>query len=514
MADTSTNDAAQLHAAPTKARPRGFVAKSFAVKVTLAFMAVAVMTAVISAGVLSFVWEQHFQSYTRENMERLAMATADRIAEDYAANGNEWFVSTLAAAGAASSLYGTVTVQVVSEDGAVLFDDTVSHGANLGASHQRQRQNVTSAPIVADGHRIGTVYVSVFGSDTLLTKADQQFRARSYSAVLVASVAAVLIALVVGVCFAKRLVRPINKIAVAANEIKEGNYGARANLEGDDEVARLGKTFDAMAENVEQNRQLERRLVTDVAHELRTPLMAIQSTVEAIIDGVFEADEERLETLNSEIRRLSRLVDGLLKLSRLENRSNPIELTRVDVSELLDSIVETHTTYAADAGLTLLYEHDEGVFVLGNPDMLRQAVANLISNAVRYTPEGGTVTVRVRKGDIMAAIEVQDTGIGLSPEEAKMVFSRFWRADKGRARESGGLGIGLSVVKEIVDRHNGWVHVEGVPDEGSTFTIYIPLYRDVELKRGRKHPRGKDAKRDARRDVRRESRKDARRLLP
>ena len=108
--------------------------------------------------------------------------------------------------------------------------------------------------------------------------------------------------------------------------------------------------------------------------------------------------------------------------------------------------------------------------------MLRQAVANLLSNAVRYTPEGGEIFVRVKGGDIMASISVEDTGIGLTREEAKMVFSRFWRAEGGRNRETGGLGVGLAVVKEIVDRHGGWVQVEGEKGLGATFTIHIPLY--------------------------------------
>lgn len=122
---------------------------------------------------------------------------------------------------------------------------------------------------------------------------------------------------------------------------------------------------------------------------------------------------------------MSRLVDAILKLSRLENRSTPLKAEVVDVGELIEGIVATHEAFVADSGLTLSYERERGVRVFGDADMIRQATANLISNAVRYTPEGGHISVRVKAGDIMASIAVQDTGIGLSPEEAKMVFSRF-----------------------------------------------------------------------------------------
>ena len=149
-----------------------------------------------------------------------------------------------------------------------------------------------------------------------------------------------------------------------------------------------------MAESVEKDRELERRLTTDVAHELRTPLMAIQSTVEAMVDGVFEADQERLETVNSEVQRLGRLVSALLSLSRLENRSTPMKEEVVDVGELISSIVATHEAFVADSGLTLTYEMEKNVLVKGDADMIRQATANLISNAVRYTSEGGHITVK------------------------------------------------------------------------------------------------------------------------
>ena len=282
--------------------------------------------------------------------------------------------------------------------------------------------------------------------------------------------------------FARGLVDPINRMTRTAAAIKEGDLSARTNLEGDDEIAELGKTFDAMAESVEKNQQLERRLTMDVAHELRTPLMAIQSTVEAIVDGVFEPDEERLGTINLEVRRLGRLVDALLRLSRLESRSTPMNEEVINVGELIRPLVLSHEAFVNDAGLTLEFDAEDEVMVYGDRDMLRQATANLISNAVRYTPAPGKITVKVRKGDIMASISVRDTGIGLSPEECKMVFNRFWRAEESRQRQSGGLGVGLAVVKEIVDRHGGWIQVEGKKGEGACFTIHIPLYDFERIK--------------------------------
>ena len=455
---------------------------SYTTRVTASFALVAAMTAMVGFGVLSYVWEQHFQTYTRENMQRIATTTASTIGAKYA-QSNDWHNGALAPASSASELSQGVGVQVADAEGNILYDDsrTIDNGSQISLA-PTSNESMASASIYANGQIIGTVRVWVYGSNTLLTQADQEFRDKSYQAMVFSTTLAVVLALCIGFLFARTLVNPITRISKAAKSFGEGNLSARTDLKGDDEIAQLGMTFDNMAESVQKDRQLERRLTTDVAHELRTPLMAIQSTVEAMVDGVFAADEERLDTVNSEVQRLSRLVDAILKLSRLENRSTPVSKQVVNVGELISGLIATHEAFVNDSGLELFYEAESDVYVYGDPDMVRQATANLISNAVRYTPEGGSITVSVKKGDLMASIAVADTGIGLTPEEAKMVFSRFWRADAGRNRESGGLGIGLAVVKEIVDQHGGWVRVEGKPDEGAVFTIYIPLYDEERIK--------------------------------
>lgn len=481
---------------------------TYTTRVTAAFAFIAAMTALVAIGVLSFVWEQHFQTYTQANIYKLAESTAEQIAEIYSDTGTLDNVGIATVAGYAAKLNGVGVKIFDNQTGSVVYDSTIPPSENgndmPGKDYSRgslapppgDSDQLAIAPIITDNVAVGSVHMWVYGSEALLSQTDEEFRNNSYQAMVFATALAIVLASCIGFLFARTLVSPINRMTTTAKAIKEGDLSARTELHGEDEIAHLGETFDAMADSIERDRELERRLTTDVAHELRTPLMAIQSTVEAMVDGVFEADEERLETVNSEVQRLSRLVDAILKLSRLESRSTPMKKEVVNVGELIAGIVATHEAFVADSGLTLKYEMEQGVRVLGDADMIRQATANLISNAVRYTSEGGLVTVRVKRGDIMASISVQDTGIGLTPDEAKMVFSRFWRADAGRTRESGGLGIGLSVVKEIVERHNGWVQVEGRKGEGACFTIHIPLYQGDEQQRGQKSqkPRGKSRK--------------------
>lgn len=478
---------------------------SFTTRMTVLFALVAAMTAIVAMGVLSYVWEFHFQAYTRENVQQMAETTADSIAyrfeenhdvaiqQAYAGYGTfpELGINDMGPAESAHSFQPGMGIQVVTDDGAVIYDSSRAQspgepadgiGAARSFAPDAKDEVATAAIKLPDGTDVGTVRMWVYGSDLLLSKADQAFRDQSYQAMMLAMLLSIMLAAGLGMLFARRFTEPLTRITRTAAAIKEGDLSARTNLDGEDEIADLGKMFDAMAESVETNQELERRLTMDVAHELRTPLMAIQSTIEAIVDGVFEPDEQRLNTLNAEVMRLSRLVNAILKLSRLENRSTPMKEEVVNVGELVRPLVMSHEAFVNDAGLTLDFETEDEVMVYGDRDMIRQATANLISNAVRYTPAPGNVSVKVRKGDIMASIAVKDTGIGLTPDERKQVFNRFWRAEGSRERQSGGLGVGLAVVKEIVDRHGGWVQVEGKKDEGSCFTIYIPLYDYERIK--------------------------------
>ena len=460
---------------------------SYTARMTLSFALIAAMTALVAIGVVSLVWEQHFQSYTQDNMRTVAETTASEIADRYEHVGS-FTNAVLQPAGYAVGVTKGVGMQVVDASNKIVFDSTTEVGGVEGIvgpsiAPQPGHDNMAHAPIIVKDQAIGSVRVWVYGSDSLLRSADQEFRDKSYQAMVLAAVIAIVLASIFGYFFARNLVKPIKRLTDTAEQLKEGNFEARAHLKGEDELAHFGNTFDAMAEAVERNRELERRLTTDVAHELRTPLMAIQATVEAMVDGVLPVDEERLVTVDSEVMRLSRLVDSLLKLSRLENRSKPTKREIVNVGEVVQGIISTHEAYVQESGLTLTYKADPDVYIYGDPDLIRQATANLISNAVRYTDEGGSITVRVKRGESMASIAVEDTGIGLTPEEARMVFQRFWRADSGRDRESGGLGIGLTVVKQIVERHDGWVQVEGRKGEGACFTIHIPLYNEREQRR-------------------------------
>ena len=270
-----------------------------------------------------------------------------------------------------------------------------------------------------------------------------------FFAVFTAGAIALLLSVILGIYFAVGIARPVQRISDTASAIKEGNLSARTGLSGDDQLGQLGQRFDEMADAIERDRDLERQLIGDVAHELRTPLMAIQATVEAIQDGVFEAEVKR----------------------------NPVNL-----SSVVSGLSTTHEALLETSGIMFFTDIAPNVMIIGDQDLISQAVANLLSNAVRYTPENGMVTVELARENGYAKISVRDTGVGISEEDMKKVFSRFWRADVARQSVDGGLGIGLALVKEVVDQHFGDVSVSSTLGDGSTFVMRIPLAPEDRVK--------------------------------
>ncbi len=465
----------------------------YRLKIMLFFALVAIITAGVMTVVLAYVWEGQFRGYTRENMQRLAQSTADTLSSEYQ-DKNGWSDEVLEYARSASSASSDIGVQVVDARGHVLYDDTwastygprddrvlTNESSTVLAVPPEGGDSIVSADIVdKDGRTVGQVRLWSFGSEALLTKADSAFRDKSYTAIAISAAVAVVGAFLMGSIASRSLTRPIRRITSTAEQIRGGDLTARTGVTGDDEIGLLGETFDSMANTLERDIKFEHRLTSDVAHELRTPLMAMLVTVEAMQDGVLPADDEHFETVASEVRRLSRLVDAMLHLSRIENGKRQLKIESTDVVHLVRSLVSVQHQLFHDRGLHLRFDDKttrHECYADIDPDLIREAITNLMSNAMRYTQQDGWVVVgvAVAKGGKDALISVRDTGIGIAEEDIPKVFSRFWRSEASRERATGGLGVGLAITKEIVDQHNGTIEVESELGKGTTFTLRLPI---------------------------------------
>ncbi|TLM79731.1 MAG: HAMP domain-containing histidine kinase [Actinobacteria bacterium] len=443
-------------------------------RLAVAFAGVALFTAGLAGLILTSVWQRQFNEYVLATVQERADDAAAAFAGVYADAGTLDSVRFVDIGHYGMSMRG-FRLRLYDEDGALIADSPGNQGVPFNSALTDELDSpVAATPIVVGGRKVGEVRVSSLYPGQLLTERDIAFRSWSLVGLLVAAVVAVLAASGAGVWFSRSLVRPIERVTAVAARMREGDLDARTGMDGSSAVEGLGRTLDEMADAIAEEREFERRLTADVAHELRTPLQAIQATVEAMQDGVLPADEERLGTVREETMRLARLTDGIMDLSRLESRSARMRRESVDLSAVVAAAVETHRALMESAGLTMSDEVVPGVTVTGDADRLRQAIGNLLSNAARYTPEGGAVSVSLAVEDGSAVVRVRDSGIGIAPDDLPHVFTRFWRADPARQRSKGGLGIGLAVVREIAERHCGTVAASSDAG-GAEFVLRVPL---------------------------------------
>ena len=290
-----------------------------------------------------------------------------------------------------------------------------------------------------------------------------------------AGLAAAAIAVLLSIFLIRQVTDPLRRLDVAAQRIARGEFGERVDMASSDEIGRLAQSFDRMAESLDRSERSKRQMIADVSHELRTPLAAVRSALEGLRDGLVEATPETLAALHDKILLTTRLVRDLHQLTLADSGRLSIHPAPCSIDEILDPIAETIGVQMEDAGIRLEQRMDEGLpKVLADRQRIEQVLLNLLSNAMRHTPAGGTITVsaEVLPGEI--EITVCDDGPGLSDADLEHAFDRFYRADEARTSDAG-AGLGLPIAKAIVEAHGGAIRAENVPEGGACFRFTLPI---------------------------------------
>jgi len=289
---------------------------------------------------------------------------------------------------------------------------------------------------------------------------------------------AVLLAVTGGFFLVRRALDPVDRIAQTAEAITQHNLSERLPVaESGDEIERLSISLNHMINRLEEAVQSSKRFVADASHELRTPLTVMRGELESLMAGREFAPRIR-ETLGSmleEVDRLGAVVEGLLALSRLDAGEARSEWVRFDLGELVSNTADQMSLLAEDKDIRVSCDAPRQVYIDGDRSRMKQLVVNLLDNAIKYTGNGGTVRLRVGREDGQALFEVSDTGIGIPRDALPHVFERFFRVERSRTREQGGAGLGLSIVKSISAAHGASVDVQSSPEQGSRFSIRLPL---------------------------------------
>lgn len=326
-------------------------------------------------------------------------------------------------------------------------------------------------PLYSEGREIGQMQVRDLGRQGPISEKQLMFKRKGREFLITSFIIAGSGAVLLAVFFSLFLSRPLRRIKKAVETLARGDFSARVEAGSDrDELGRLAGSFNFMAEALEREEALRKRLTSNIAHELRTPLAIAKANVEAMIDGVVEDKQAGLENVRLEIERLIGLVEGIEDITKAEaSFFTKNRYSLINLGEFLENMTAKLAPLALDKGLSLTFVGKTDLVVLTDTDKLERILQNLLTNAIKNTTEGGVSVASGRDGD-MFFVEIRDTGAGIPEDRRELIFKRFYRGD-----ESSGIGLGLAIVRELVEVLGGRIELQSTEGEGSAFTVRLPL---------------------------------------
>lgn len=444
-------------------------------------------------GVLNANLDALFAQYANQRQERRVQQILTQVSELYQPANKAFNMDALEVTGVAALQDGLI-LHVQTTDQEIDWDISAHRikECRLMLEHMAQNMNTrypgmegrymqSTYPLTVEQEQIGTLTIGYWGP-WALNDLELGLIGTLNRTLMMVGLGLLLGGVALGSLLAMRLIKPIGEAVHTTGRIAQGEYGVQIQSKtAVREMQALTQSINHMsAELLEKERQ-KRRLTADVAHELRTPLCNLQSHMEAVLDGVWEPGKDVFRSCYNEIERLTGLVNRLRELTAYEDGKNAPKRETLLAKPFLQAVLNDFSPRAKQHALRLsLSVLPASARLSADPAQLKQCIVNLISNAIRYTPEGGTVDLRYRQKGGDVSIEVEDSGAGIAPEELPNIFERFYRVESSRSAQTGGMGIGLSITKSIVEMHGGKMMVRSQIDIGSTFTIYLPNAAQAE----------------------------------
>ena len=288
-----------------------------------------------------------------------------------------------------------------------------------------------------------------------------------------------VLTLLIGMLLMRRMVTPLSEVIAAAQSVAAGDLSTRVQLRGPDDMRALSDSFNHMADTLERNDRERREMLADIAHELRTPLTVIRGRLEGVLDGVYNADDAHIAQVLEETYLLERLVDDLRLLTLTESRQLHFDLKPMDLGELAEQAVSLFEAETAEHNVALTLKVESGLSpVQADPQRVEQVICNLLSNAVRYVPDGGRVEVRVAKVIDAVELTIADNGPGIPEGDLPHIFDRFWRGERSRTRSAGGAGLGLTIARQLIEAQKGSIYASNRPEGGLLVGFRLPVKQD------------------------------------
>jgi signal transduction histidine kinase len=457
---------------------------SLKAKLSISYIFIVLISVLLISFLSNIFLERQFRNYVKQNQEQKNSDIIASISQQYK-EYREWNDRAIESIGVNALEYGII-IKISDNSGKTVLDAKVHNNGMCQQIIEHMSRNMISRypnikgtyfekpyPVYYDGSKVGLVSIGSYGP-FYLSDTDLAFINTLNKMLFGVGLLCLIIALLLGNVMAKRMSSPISRVISAANRISKGDYTQRITEKSNTaEITQLVSTINDLAINLKNQETLRKRLTGDVAHELRTPLATLQSHFEAMIEGIWKPDRERLISCHEEIIRINNLVGDLQKLTKYESENLVLNKTSFNISELIKNIINNFESEYRNKGLKLCFQADEQ-YIEADKDKISQVLINLISNALKYTPTGGLVEVSVVSADTSVEIMVSDNGTGISEEDIPFIFERFYRADKSRNRMTGGSGIGLTISKAIIEAHGGTIGVESKLNQGTKIAFTLP----------------------------------------
>ncbi|PDO09242.1 MAG: two-component sensor histidine kinase [Candidatus Reconcilbacillus cellulovorans] len=333
---------------------------------------------------------------------------------------------------------------------------------------------VAGVTLVQEVHYHFRLYQEQYGVDPNLPGLIAHLEQALLPSILWTLAAVAAFGALVGLYAAKRLSAPLVDMKRAAEQIMRGDLSVRTRAVGRDELAELGRALNMLAERLEEQERLRVAMTQDIAHELRTPLATLKSHLQAMLDGIWDPTPDRLRSCYEEAERLAALVADLEQLAEMDSPDFRLDPKPENLRTLVEQSVGRVLAAFREKGVRLAVDADSPAETCVDRDRFIQIMINLLTNALKFTPPGGSVDIRLHDEPDAVRLIVRDTGVGIAPEHIPHVFERFYRADPSRSRKTGGSGLGLAIVKKLVDAHGGSIRLDSAPGRGTAVTVRLP----------------------------------------
>ena len=430
--------------------------------------------------------ESHFADYVRERQESELEEYSTDLENLYQQNGTWEENSQAIQRVGRNALQQSVIVRIFDEDGQLLWSPSASEeedAKNKVQDHLLHMQQMVGgmesdyvqsrSPLYDGTEEIGIMEIQSVGPYAY-TEHDALFISDMESKLVLVAFFSLLIPLFFALVVAKKLSSPIVTINDFTKEIAKGRYSSLSLEEtGIREIDDLLVSVNDLSLQLQHQQKIRNRLSSDIAHEIRTPLTTLKGNIEAMIDGVWEISEERLYRCYEEVSRITRLIGEIDRINELESQESQLQKTTFDLTELAQQIVDNFQPMLVENKLNCSVSGDR-VFISADRDKIHQVLTNLLANAIKFTPSGGRIDLYVSQSKGTTSFRIIDNGQGIPPEEVGQIFERFYMAEPSRNSKLGGQGIGLSIVKGIVNAHQGTISVDSIYGKGTTFTINLP----------------------------------------